>query len=711
MRGELLHLNNLREEQLFGIAEKTSVNNPHLHFGSAHTNNRLIVTTTENFGWLKQIKETDPTNELRQVAALPNAVPEIKLLMQIGRTHIFALEFPHVSRVQLQQAADMLARNALVEHVELDYILQTNATPDDTFYNIHQSSYMNMISAPMAWNTRTSSGATVIAILDDGIELTHSDLVANLWKNPGEVPNDFVDNDLNGIIDDYDGANLVGSSLLNFSTPNGSHGTEVAGVAGAVGNNALGSAGVVWSTKLMPVQIVNSTGTAAYTDIIEGINYAVEKGAHVINASLGSPTAGNFPFATLTAIKGAQNAGAIFVGSSGNNLLVNGDDSDTKIHPAGAPLPNVLNVMGISAGGFPRGGYGQFSVDVAAPYDAYTTTTGNSFTAVSGTSFSAPMIAASAAMLMDHFPGEDNIEIADRVRMATDVNMNFSTNNASGGTFNLAKAYTARSVFVQMSGLGEVSTTNQAILGFVVKGPSTNRVVVRVLGPALASFGISNPLPNPKVTLYKNGSFYASNDDWQALPTADLAYLSSAQLAPNFADEPALVLDLASGSYTAVVETATSSSGVILAETHIMTYSEIQRVHNASFRSLAPIGASATLGLVVAGDLNRRILWRGLGPSLANYGVSQPANNVTIGLYDSAANLIDSNDNHVVYRSPNNWHFLRQLEERQLDPPHALDAAVLATSFNTGSSTRSKTLVGTNNGSVIGEILLDAHEY
>ena len=145
---------------------------------------------------------------------------------------------------------------------------------------------LNKIHAPAAWDTTTGSATppAIVAVIDPGIDLDHPELQGQLWTNPGESANG-LDDDGNGKVDDLHGWNFLGTSN-DLSDSNG-HGTQVAGVIAAKGNNGAGIAGLCWDCQLMVLKVMSAGGVSNYSDIVNAIYYAADKGAAVINLSLG----------------------------------------------------------------------------------------------------------------------------------------------------------------------------------------------------------------------------------------------------------------------------------------------------------------------------------------------------------------------------------------------------------------------------------------
>ena len=141
------------------------------------------------------------------------------------------------------------------------------------------------IYAPEAWAIRSSSPNVTVAVIDGGVDLAHEDLINNLWVNTGEIPGNLIDDDNNGLTDDYHGWNFANNSPLNISD---NHGTHVAGTIGAEGNNNTGVTGVTWDVNLMSLDVFGGPLGGSDNAIIDAIYYAVYYGADVINMSLGA---------------------------------------------------------------------------------------------------------------------------------------------------------------------------------------------------------------------------------------------------------------------------------------------------------------------------------------------------------------------------------------------------------------------------------------
>src|SRR4051812_14845893 len=172
---------------------------------------------------------------------------------------------------ETDQAADELSRQRVVDYVEPNYVLQAHRLANDRFFG-EQWGIRNVgqyggkpgadIHATEAWDTTTGANVTV-AVVDTGIDWAHPDLAANMWTNPADPPNG-VDDDHNGFVDDVHGADFVNED--SNPTDDAGHGTHVAGIIGAKGNNATGVAGVNWDVKLMALKFLDGDGSGNTAD-------------------------------------------------------------------------------------------------------------------------------------------------------------------------------------------------------------------------------------------------------------------------------------------------------------------------------------------------------------------------------------------------------------------------------------------------------------
>jgi subtilisin family serine protease len=215
-----------------------------------------------------------------------------------------------------------------IEVIQPNYLSKLLVTPNDPWYSLQQ---LNLVSLPQAWNYTTGSSMVVVAIIDSGMLTDHPDLIANIYTNPLEIPNNGIDDDHNGYIDDYMGWDFVDAPELadiavgdyvgqdNNVTDENFHGTHVSGIIGAVANNGIGISGVCWNIKLLPVRAgFKTTGGGGYLqddDAAAAIIYAADMGASVMNLSWGDTA---YSAIIADACSYAYTHGVSIVASAGN---------------------------------------------------------------------------------------------------------------------------------------------------------------------------------------------------------------------------------------------------------------------------------------------------------------------------------------------------------------------------------------------------------
>lgn len=324
-----------------------------------------------------------------------------------------------------------LQDSALVRFAEPNYRLRLSALiPDDPDYAA-QAGYWDLLGAPEAWQISTGNRAVVVALIDGAVDLDHPDLVDNIWTNGGEAPDNGLDDDGNGFIDDLHGYDFVGSFAGGAGVisedndpdvkpgdsaagdgidqdqngvPDGAvgHGTRVAGIIAAVGNNGIGVAGAAWAVSLMPLRVTDPEGSGYFSSLVRALEYAVANGAHIVNISLASPF---LPESAQEAVDFALDAGLILVAAAGNGGL-------NVSFPAA-----ILGVIAVGSHGTlsdpdaralfsPR----RAGVDLVAPgidvlsTDVEPISAAPSYAISTGTSFSAPFVSGALALVLSLNP-------------------------------------------------------------------------------------------------------------------------------------------------------------------------------------------------------------------------------------------------------------------------------------------------------------------
>lgn len=327
----------------------------------------------------------------------PNTQDENELLARLRRDPaILAAQFNHYIELRSTTPNDP-------EFAKQWYL--SNTGQDGGFLGLD-------LGMPQAWDI-TKGGLTpggdtiVVCVIDNGIDTTHTDLKANLWLNRAEIPNNNLDDDQNGFIDDYRGWNVRrrNDDISEIAT----HGTEVAGFIGAVGNNNYGVTGVNWKVKMMGVLGGFNSGTEDI--IIQAYNYPFvqrrlynqsggKKGAFVVatNASWGVErgTPAEFPiWCSFFDSLGYQ--GIMNICATDNDVR---DVDATGDMPGSCGSPYIINVTSMNRNGVMNHAYGKVTVDLAAFGDqAITTAKNNGFVTTSGTSFAAPQVAGAVGLL------------------------------------------------------------------------------------------------------------------------------------------------------------------------------------------------------------------------------------------------------------------------------------------------------------------------
>jgi len=408
--------------------------------------------------------------------------------------------FPRLANIQLlelprgvsaRDAVTRYQRSGHVESASLDYWIHASQAPNDpSFVNGSQWHLNNTgqggglddadIDAPEAWNIASSAGDIVVAVVDSGIRMTHQDLAGNLWRNPGEIPGNGLDDDGNGIVDDVHGINTVGTVTTGNPTDDFGHGTFVSGIVGASGNNGIGVSGVAWNVKIMACKFLDGSGNGSFGDLIDCLNYAIAKGAHVINLSIESPVANA---ALSNAFQSVRSAGIIVTAAAGNS----GTDNDLfPKYPAGLGFDNIIAVTATTRTDGQAYNYGATSVHLGAPGVSIFSTrrfSDSDYGQDSGTSYAAPCVAGAVALMKAKFPALSYQQIISRILGTVDLIPSLTGRCVTGGRLNVAKALSG-GFSIQPAPYAWVSTNGMMPVGLTDDGVSTARVL-----PFTFSFG------------------------------------------------------------------------------------------------------------------------------------------------------------------------------------------------------------------------------
>lgn len=304
---------------------------------------------------------------VRQEAAMLAARTTVRY---VPETDEYILKVP--SGASEQSTSDWLMRTGAFQYVEPDWTVYPVAVPNDAQYN--QQWHHPRIEAPTAWNHYVGDGTITVAICDTGIRLTHQDLAARLVPGANSATGTAIAQVNGGQVNDING-----------------HGTHVAGIAAAIGNNSVGVAGVSWNAKLMPIRVTNSSGgSSSISALTAGARWAADNGARVISTSYSGysnsavQTTGNY-------IKNTRNG--IYLWAAGNsNQNINTDHIDVTVVGSSTTTDTKSSFSNYGPG-----------IDVFAPGSDIRSTynsSDSSYATLSGTSMACPAAAGLAALIM-----------------------------------------------------------------------------------------------------------------------------------------------------------------------------------------------------------------------------------------------------------------------------------------------------------------------
>ncbi len=348
-------------------------------------------------------------------------------LTAVGEIEPLGVRVLAVPSGEEQSTAGRLRTDPGVVYAEPDYIYHALTVPDDTYYSAYQWN-MPYINAENGWDVTTGSSSVTIAVVDTGVDIGHPDLSSKIVSGY-----DFVNDDSDPVDDE-------------------GHGTHVAGIAAAVSNNGEGVAGVSWGAKIMPVKVLDSTGSGTLSNVASGIIWAADHGAEVINLSLG----GSSGSSTLEdAVDYAYNKGALLVAAAGNEY----ESGNFTIYPAAYDHVLAVGAIGDSDEHAYYSNTGTY-VDVAAPggnptssYDTnpnhwilstYWRGSGYSYAQIVGTSQAAPHVAGLAALILSVNGSLTNDEVEQTIEdTAVDLGASGRDDTFGYGKIDVAAALAA----------------------------------------------------------------------------------------------------------------------------------------------------------------------------------------------------------------------------------------------------------------------------
>lgn len=359
-----------------------------------------------------------------------------------GLNRIYEVEYS--STFPIEKVVDEVRKNSSVEYAEPSFIYHTFEIPNDPDFLRGNQTYLEQVKAPEAWSVQADADGVVIAIVDSGSDLQHVDLNSNIYRNVKD-PVNGVDDDGDGYIDNFMGWDFVGATASKIVEDNNpditadslDHGVHVSGLASAVTNNGLGIASIAKNAKLMIIKTGADDNASAIYKGYEGIIYAVDHGAKIINCSWGGPGGGAYG---QDVINYAVSKGCLVVVAAGNSK------SEEPIYPSA--YSGAFAVANVTSNDVKStsSSYG-YHVAIASPGTGiYSTVNGDKYGYKSGTSMATPIVSSAAALVLAKNPTLTGIQVGEILRLTTDdIYSNKSENNIyinqlGSGRLNVFKA-------------------------------------------------------------------------------------------------------------------------------------------------------------------------------------------------------------------------------------------------------------------------------
>jgi subtilisin family serine protease len=392
-----------------------SIPNHYIVRAASGASSSSSVSQKSSVSLLEQLVLEKPSRLIHRETHTPREI-ESRSAQQLTEKSTAEVVSTIASELSPQQISQLTSDESVLS-IEEDCLVEVeNALLADDPVPANSLRAQAQLNLPEAWSITTNSSPIIIAVSDTGVDLKHEDLAANLWTNTSEVNGlAEVDDDGNGCIDDFHGCDFgdYDGDPSPPATAQGGHGTHVAGIIGAVGNNSRGVTGVAWRTQLLVAKGFDSGGSAAISDLLNTIYYSINNGARVINCSWGADRAPTQ--AERDAFQFALDSGVLAVVAAGNS-------SQDASHSSPAALDSVLTVGSVNS----QNQVSAFSnfgshVHVYAPGgDAganneyiYSTLPGNKYGPLRGTSMAAPFVTGIAALVFSINPKLSAVDVRD----------------------------------------------------------------------------------------------------------------------------------------------------------------------------------------------------------------------------------------------------------------------------------------------------------
>jgi serine protease len=405
-----------------------------------------------------------------------------------------------------------LAQHPAVEYAERVPLDQKTFTPNDPAYSPGQQWNLFRVQASQAWAQSLGSSNIIVAVVDDAVEITHPDLSPILWVNTGEIPGNGIDDDGNGYVDDRHGANVATTTPSLQGNPNPGtplssfdHGTHVAGIACAATNNGVGMASMGAGVRLMSIRAANSSGSL--TSTLQGVLYAIDNGAHVINMSYGSSFFSN---TYQNAITFGYQQGVVMIAAAGN------DNVSSVFYPAGYNhVISVAATQGTDAkASFSNFDNGSGWIDLSAPGTSIYSTIPvglGSYGNKQGTSMAAPLVAGLAGLMKSMNPALTPDDIETCLKSTCEPVTGSFSGQMGSGRINANNAMSCVAATLNWAPIADFTSN----LTNITAGGSINFTNLAMYNPSTYSWTFTGGTPatsnaaNPQNIVYNTPGTYA----------------------------------------------------------------------------------------------------------------------------------------------------------------------------------------------------------
>lgn len=412
--------------------------------------------------WIR-VQSSNQKLDLQALSQDPN-IEYVQPNYPIRLMHDYKIEDPlrRTALLRLAQKQGLLAA-ALPDNPAIPAAPSAPRSGTDPLFD-HQWG-MKDIGVSDAWKITIGNPDMIVAVIDTGVDYTHEDLLPNMWRNKREIPDNKIDDDGNGYVDDIVGWDFVSNDNKPYDLPstlnellsgggNPGHGTHCAGNVAARGDNGIGIAGVAPNVKIMALRFISDKGAGTTADAIKAIKYAVDNGAKVLSNSWGSegedPKEAKENKALRDAVQFAQDKGVLFIAAAGNGHNGVGYSNDTDSRPAFPASYDHENIVSVAAidindrlGGFSN--WGSRTVDMGAPgVNVFSTMVGNKYSdkvidiggfdvGWDGTSMATPHVAGAAALYWSAHPTKTWREVKEALMSSVKKTSTLSGKVVSNG--------------------------------------------------------------------------------------------------------------------------------------------------------------------------------------------------------------------------------------------------------------------------------------